>query len=152
MTNLSNQKRIASKVLGCGVHRVWLNPDALEEIVVAITRDDIRNQIVSGNVKAEPIKGISRGRARARDIKRKYGHCKGHGSRKGTKGARNPSKEQWMKKIRALRKRLKELRADGSLDKSTYCKIYRKAKGGEYRSVAHLNAHLKSDKLIKSEE
>lgn len=143
MTDLSNQKRIASKVLGCGVHRIWLDPDASEEIAVAITRDDIRGLIANGTVKAIPVKGVSRGRARARDAKRKYGHCKGHGSRKGTKGARNPSKEQWMKKIRALRRRLKELRADGSLDKSTYCKIYRKAKGGEYRSVAHLNAHLK---------
>ena len=152
MTDLSNQKRIASKVLGCGVHKVWLDPNASEEIAVAITREDIRGLIETGVVKAEPVKGISRGRARARDEKRKYGHRKGHGSRKGTKGARNPSKEQWMKKIRALRRRLKELRADGSLDKSTYCKIYRKAKGGEYRSIAHLNAHLKSDKLIKSEE
>ena len=57
-----------------------------------------------------------------------------------------------MKKIRAIRKKLKEMRADGSLDKSTYCKVYRKAKGGEYRSVAHLQSHLESEKLIKSKE
>ncbi|MCG7851002.1 MAG: 50S ribosomal protein L19e, partial [Methanosarcinaceae archaeon] len=74
------------------------------------------------------------------------------GSRKGKKGARNPRKEQWIKKIRALRKRLKELRADGSLDKTAYCKLYRKAKGGEYRSLAHLDSHLESQKLIKREE
>ncbi|WP_129599030.1 50S ribosomal protein L19e [Methanohalophilus profundi] len=142
MTNLTNQRRIASKVLGCGLNRVWLDPEALEDIAAAITREDIRELVESGNIKSAPVKGVSRGRARARDAKRKYGHRKGHGSRKGKKGARNPRKEQWMKKIRALRRRLKELRDDGTLDRSTYCKVYRKAKGGEYRSVAHLEAHL----------
>ncbi|APH39244.1 50S ribosomal protein L19e [Methanohalophilus halophilus] len=142
MTNLNNQRRIASKVLGCGLNRVWLDPEASEDIAAAITREDIRELVESGNIKSAPVKGVSRGRARARDAKRKYGHRKGHGSRKGKKGARNPRKEQWMKKIRALRRRLKELRDDGTLDRSTYCKVYRKAKGGEYRSVAHLEAHL----------
>lgn len=152
MTDLSNQKRIASKVLDCGVHRVWMDPEASEDIAVAITREDIRGLIANGTIKAVDAKGVSRGRARVRDAKRKYGHRKGHGSRKGKKGARNPKKEQWIKKIRALRKRLKELRADGSLDKTAYCKLYRKAKGGEYRNLAHLNSHLESQKLIKREE
>jgi large subunit ribosomal protein L19e len=152
MTDLSNQKRIASKVLDCGVHRVWMDPEASEDIAVAITREDIRGLIANGTIKAVRAKGVSRGRARVRDAKRKYGHRKGHGSRKGKKGARNPRKEQWIKKIRALRKRLKELRADGSLDKTVYCKLYRKAKGGEYRSLSHLDSHLESQKLIKREE
>lgn len=142
MTDLTNQKKLAAKVLGCGVHKVWLDPEASAEIAVAITREDIRGLIAGGSIKAELVKGVSRGRARQRDVKRKYGHRKGHGSRKGRKGARNPRKEQWMKKIRALRRRLKELRADGTLDKSTYCKVYRKAKGGEYRNLAHMEAHL----------
>ncbi|HHV25396.1 MAG TPA: 50S ribosomal protein L19e [Methanosarcina sp.] len=149
MSDLANQKRLASKILECGLDRVWLNPEASEEIASAITRDDIRELIEKGTIKAKPVKGVSRGRARALAAKRKYGHCKGHGSRKGKKGARTPKKEQWIKKIRALRRRLKELRAEGELDKSTYCRLYRKAKGGEYRSVAHLNSHLGSEKLLK---
>jgi len=149
MSDLANQRRLASKVLECGLDRVWLDPDASEEIASAITREDIRGLIEKGTIKAKPVRGVSRGRARALAAKRKYGHCKGHGSRKGKKGARTPSKELWMKKIRALRKRLKELRADGALEKSVYCRLYRKAKGGEYRSVSHLNSHLESEKLIK---
>ncbi|MGI5991561.1 MAG: 50S ribosomal protein L19e [Methanosarcina sp.] len=149
MSDLANQKRLASKILDCGLDRVWLNPEASEEIASAITRDDIRELIEKGTIKAKPVKGVSRGRARALAAKRKYGHCKGHGSRKGKKGARTPKKEQWIKKIRALRRRLKELRAEGALDKSAYCRLYRKAKGGEYRSVAHLNSHLGSEKLLK---
>lgn len=146
MTNLSNQKQLASKILGCGVNRVWLSPEAAEDIAGAITREDIRGLIEEGHIKAIPVRGVSRGRARARDAKRKYGHRKGHGSRKGKKGARNPRKEQWMKKIRALRRKLKELRDEGVLDRSTYCTVYRKAKGGEYRNVAHLEAHLAIEK------
>ncbi len=152
MTDLSNQKRIASDVLGCGLDRVWLDPEAAEDIAVAITRADIRELIEAGSIKVIPVKGVSRGRARIRDSKRKYGHRKGHGKRKGKKGARNPGKEQWMKKIRAQRKELKQMRDDGLLDRATYCKVYRKAKGGEYRSVSHLKAHLESEKLIKREE
>ncbi|MDK2892421.1 50S ribosomal protein L19e [Methanohalophilus sp.] len=146
MSNLTNQKKLASKILGCGMNRVWLDPNASEEIAGAITREDIRGLINAGHIKAAPVRGVSRGRARARDAKRKYGHRKGHGSRKGRKGARNPRKEQWMKKIRALRRRLKEMRDEGELDRSTYCLAYRKAKGGVYRSVAHLEAHLAMDK------
>jgi large subunit ribosomal protein L19e len=149
MSDLANQRRLASKVLECGLDRVWLDPDASEEIAAAITREDIRGLIEKGTIKAKPVRGVSRGRARALAAKRKYGHCKGHGSRKGKKGARTPSKELWMKKIRALRRRLKELRADGALEKSVYCRLYRKAKGGEYRSVSHLNSHLESEKLLK---
>lgn len=151
MSDLSNQRKLASKVLECGLDRVWLNPEASEEIASAITREDIRGLIEKGTIKAKPVKGISRGRARVLAAKRSYGHRKGHGSRKGKKGARTPKKEQWIKKIRALRRRLKELRADGALEKSVYCRLYRKAKGGEYRSVSHLNSHLESEKLLKKE-
>jgi large subunit ribosomal protein L19e len=152
MSNLSNQRQLASRILDCGLDRVWFDPEASEEIASAITREDLRGLIEKGTIKAKPIKGVSRGRARAVDEKRKYGHRKGHGSRKGKKGARNPRKEQWVKKIRALRRKLKELRDDGSLDKSVYCRLYRKAKGGEYRSVAHLESHLESEKLLIKEE
>ena len=47
-----------------------------------------------------------------------------------------------MIRIRALRKRLKYLRDTGIIDRRTYRMLYRKAKGGEFRSVAHFNAYL----------
>ncbi|MDY0266104.1 MAG: 50S ribosomal protein L19e [Methanimicrococcus sp.] len=144
MANLKNQRRMASQILDCGSDRVWIDPAKLEEVAEAITREDVRNLIADGTIKAKKVKGVSRGRARLVAEKRKYGHRKGPGSRKGAKGARTPSKELWMKKIRALRKRLKEMRADETLDKKTYCKLYRKAKGGEFRNVAHLEAQIKT--------
>jgi large subunit ribosomal protein L19e len=144
MADLRNQRVVAASVLKVGVHRIWMDPEAEAEIATAITRQDIRELVSSGAIKARPITGVSRGRARKLDAKRAYGHRKGHGSRSGAKYARSPKKQQWMKKIRALRRRLHELKADDTIDKSTYCKMYRKAKGGVYRNVAHMEAHIES--------
>jgi large subunit ribosomal protein L19e len=153
MPDFRTQRRLAASELGSGQSRVWISPDpdVAGEIADAITREDIRTQIEAGNLKAQPKKGNSRGRFRARAAKRAYGHKKGPGRRKGAKGARNPSKEQWISKIRALRKRLKELRDGEQIDRHAYRLLYRKAKGGEYRSIAHLNAYMKSKSLIRGE-
>lgn len=150
MTDLRNQRSIAASVLKIGVHRVWMDPEAAGEISQAITRQDIKELVSSGVIKAKAVKGVSRGRARKLDAKRAYGHRKGHGSRKGAKGARNPRKEQWITKIRALRRKLNELKADGTLDKSAYRKMYRKAKGGVYRNVAHMEAHIESKEHMEA--
>ena len=147
MTDLANQRRLAAEVLEIGVNRVWLNPEASKDIAAALTREDIRKLIEEDKVGARPIKGVSRGRARKVDETRKYGHRKGHGSRSGAKGARRPKKQQWMKKIRALRSRLRELRETEKIDATTYRKLYVKAKGGEYRSRAHLDSHIEQLKV-----
>lgn len=147
MAGLSNQKRLAAAVMGVGYHRVWLDPDATTDIAAALTREDIHGLIEEGKIRKRLIKGVSRGRARKVHEKRAYGHRKGHGSRSGAKGARRPRKEQWIKKIRALRSRLKELRDNSTIEVSTYRKLYRKAKGGEYRSRAHLDAHIEQLKI-----
>ena len=121
------------------------------ELSDAITHEDIRSQITAGNIKAKPKKGNSRARIRARAVKRAYGHCKGAGHRRGAKGARSPRKEQWMTKIRALRKHLKEMREGGQIDRHAYRLLYRKSKGGEYRSLAHLNSFIKAKGLARGE-
>ncbi len=153
MTGFATQRRLAAAELCVGESRVWINPDpdVAGDLVDAITREDIRSQIEAGNIKAKPQKGNSRARIRARAAKRAYGHCKGPGRRKGAKGARAPRKEQWMSKIRALRKRLKELREVGQIDRHAYRMLYRKSKGGEYRSTAHLNAYIKAKGLSRGE-
>jgi len=149
MTDLKNQRRLAAGVMDIGVNRVWMNPEAEKDIAAALTREDIRKLIEEGKVGKRAIRGVSRGRARKVAQTRAYGHRKGHGSRSGAKGARRPKKELWMKKIRALRNLLSEMRENKKIDVSTYRKLYRKAKGGEYRSRAHLNAHVEQ---LKSKE
>ncbi len=153
MPDFTTHRRLAAAELKVGESRVWINPDteAAGAIADAITREDIRAQIEAGNIKAKPKKGNSRARIRARAEQRAYGHRKGPGHRKGAKGARTPRKEQWMAKIRALRRRLKELREEDQIDRHTYRMLYRKSKGGEYRSTAHLNAYIKAKGLSRGE-
>ena len=59
---------------------------------------------------------------------------KGRGSIKGAKGARNPKKKAWMTTIRALRKDLKGMRENRDINRTTYRKLYRMAKGGAFRA------------------
>jgi len=101
--------------------------------------EDVRGLIKDGTVKFKQAQGISRGRARGNDVKRKKGHKTGQGTRKGAKNARSPKKQLWMRRIRAQRRTLRVLRANSTLDRTTYRRMYRKAKGGEYRTVSVLN-------------
>lgn len=142
---MAKQRRIAAKVLKVGEGRVWIDPESISDVEEAITRADIRDLIEEGVIRKKPKRGVSRGRARVRALKKSLGRRKGHGSRKGTQGARRSKKRQWIIRIRALRRRLKELRAEGVIDKSMYHRLYNKAKGGEIKSVARLEAMIRKE-------
>ena len=142
MTDLASQRRLAAAVLGCGENRVWFNPEKLSDIQNAMSREDIRNLINDGAISTHQKQGISRGRARVRDQKRSYGHIKGTGHRSGAKGARTPSKEQWIKKIRAQRRELRAQRDAGTITPTEYRRLYRRAAGGQFRNVAHLKTQI----------
>jgi large subunit ribosomal protein L19e len=148
---ITNQKRMAAQILSkkegrtVGVHRVWINPDYLDEVSTAVQKDDIRQLIEDGLIKAKPIKGISKGRARKAAAQKAKGRRKGPGSRKGTRNSRDPKKNRWMRLIRAQRRVLKDLRGDETLTPSEYRYYYRKAKGGSYRSVAHMRTNMGLD-------
>lgn len=142
MSDVASQKRIAASIMKCGVNRVWFNPERISDIENAISREDLRGLITDGAIKAHQKKGVSRGRARVKTAQRAYGHCKGAGRRKGAKGARTPSKQTWIQKIRAIRKVLVALRDEGTIDRHLYRVMYRKAAGGQFRSVAHMKAQM----------
>ncbi|WP_435162410.1 50S ribosomal protein L19e [Halorubrum sp. SY-15] len=145
MSDLSAQKRLAADELDVGEGRVWLDPDAQEAIADAITREDIRDLIDQGTIRAKDAKTNSRGRARERAAKRSYGHRRGAGSRKGKAGARQNTKDDWKARIRAQRARLKELRDDEDvLDRTEYRELYNKASGGEFEDVARLEAYIQT--------
>ena len=151
MVNLAKQKRIAAQVLKVGEGRVWIDPEASEDVAGAITREDIRGLIEEGAITVKQKKGVSRARARVRVSQKALGRRKGHGSRKGAKGARESRKKRWMTKIRALRRRLRELRADGAMDRTAYRMLYNKASGGEFRNIAHLNDYITTHELLSEE-
>jgi len=149
MPGTRNQKRVAAIILKCGVNRVWVDPTRLDDIEAAITRSDIRGAIKSGAIMKKPVAGISRSRKNYLMAQRKKGRRRGSGSRKGAKNARTPRKERWMKTIRAVRKRLRELRDAKLVDRKTYRAYYRQSKGGVFKSRAHLDTQLKISGVLK---
>jgi large subunit ribosomal protein L19e len=144
MTDLKAQRRMAADVLDVGKDRVWMDPEEQAELAEAITREDIREMVDQGLIRVKDAKGNSKGRARERQAKRDYGHRKGAGSRKGKAGARQNKKRAWISRIRAQRKRLRELRDDGPLSPSEYRTLYNKASGGEFDSVDRLETYIET--------
>ena len=145
MSDLSNQKRMASQLLKCGTHRVFIDPDAMEDVAEAVTRQDVRALIKDGAIKKKQVRGISSGRARKLREQKAKRKRKGHGSRKGHKYARTPKKREWIRTIRPLREELRRMRQEGRITPAVYRVYYRKAKGGLYRSRAHLRSQMESD-------
>ncbi len=141
MMNLSNKKVMAAKVLKVGVNRVRIDPENLDRVVDAITKDDIRALIREGTIWTEPIKGISRGRTRKRRASRKK-RGRGSGSKKGTSGARSPKKRLWINKVRATRNHLKKARERGDITGEVFKKLYSQIKGGQIKSVRHLKDEI----------
>ncbi|WP_459201261.1 50S ribosomal protein L19e [Methanococcus sp. CF] len=146
--DVSTQKRIAAAVLDCGIDRVWIDPENLERVKMAITKDDIRLLINDGIIVKKQEKGISSARKKEAQEQKRKGKRKGPGSRKGAKGARTPKKEKWMNTIRPLRKMLKELRENEKIERSAYRKLYRMAKGGAFRSRNHMKLYMKEHGIL----
>ena len=152
MTDLRNQRRMAASLLKCGVNRVWMDHDRVDEIAKAVTKEDIRVLVNGGAIQSRQIKGISSGRKKFTKKQKDKGRQRGHGSRKGAKYARLPRKARWIRTIRPIRTYLRSLRDEGKINKSIYRKYYQKAKGGEFRSKHHLETHLISDGVLKKQE
>ena len=147
--NVAAQKRMAAEILKCGIGRVYIEPDYIDEVIMAITREDIRNLIQQGIIKKRQKEGISKFRTNLRRARKKKGRARGYGKRKGVASARTPNKRSWINTIRPLRRELKKLRDTGKIEKSVYRKMYLRAKGGSFKSVATLHRYLREQKLIK---
>jgi large subunit ribosomal protein L19e len=145
MSDLKSQKRIAADIMDVGKDRVWIDPDDMEKVDEAITRQDIRNLIEGGTIQKKDEKGTSKGRAREKKKQKAKGQRKGQGSRKGEKTARKDSKDEWMEKIRALRAELKEMRDEDEINGKEYRELYNKAKGGFFRNKKHLNNYVEEE-------
>jgi len=144
MTDLKSQRRLAAQVLKIGQNRVWINPEKIDDVDTAITRDEVRKLIHEGTIRASPEKGISRGRARVIHEKKKKGRRSGPGSRTGTTHAIVSKKQAWMSRIRALRRRLRTLKTKKMIAENAYQKLYRMAGSGRFESVADLERYMKT--------
>jgi len=148
---LTTQKRLAASILKCSEKRVIFDAQALESISESITKQDIRQLIKEGVIVKKPVAGISRVRANKRLVQRRKGRQQGSGTRKGTSNARLPHKEAWMNKIRSQRKHLSELREKSLVSGADYRDLYRKAKGGFFRSKRHINLYIDEHNMRRQE-
>ena len=141
-TTSNSQRKLAAKILKCGVNKVWMSPEASSRIKKAITRSDIRGLIADGVIKKLPEK---------KRTKNTYTKQR-TGSRKGRSGAREGRKANWLRIIRPQRRLLNEYRKEGALKPLAYRKAYRKVKGGSFRSKAHLKVFLTENKMIEEKK
>ena len=145
--NLKTQRRLAAEILKVGENRVWIDPEYLDEVALAITREEIRRYIHEGIIRAKPKLGISRARARYIHAQKKKGRRRGPGTRSGGAKSRVTKKERWMRRIRAIRRRLRELRDRRAISVSVYRKLYGMAGGGAFKSISDLERYITAHEL-----
>ena len=148
---LTTQRRLAATAMKCGETRVWFDNKRLEEIKQAITRTDIRHLIDDRAIQKRPEVAISHGRFRHVLKQKRKGRRQGPGSRKGKKYARLSQKQAWMDRIRIQRKLLKILRDKKYITTQVYHMLYKKVKGGFFRSKRHIKLYLEEHKLGQHE-
>ncbi|MEK6924242.1 MAG: 50S ribosomal protein L19e [Candidatus Micrarchaeota archaeon] len=140
--SLEMVRRIASRVFKAGESRVRII-DA-KKAAEALTADDVRNLAKQGVITVIPVKSVGRGKARKRQAQKLKGRRAGMGRRKGTPNAVLTRKKRWVRRVRGQRKLLAKLKH--SLAPGAYQTLYRRIKGGLYRSKRQLELQVEENK------
>ena len=145
--SLKSQRRLAAEILKVGESRVWIDPERIDYVEAAITREEIRKLIHEKVVKSLPETGVSRARARVFAEKRKKGLRRGPGGKSGPARSKISKKEAWMNRIRPLRKHLTELKNSRAIAEGTYRKLYDMSESGVFASKADLERYIRTHDL-----
>lgn len=143
------QKRLAGLVMKCSPRRIRFREAELDKIKEAITRFDVKKLVNRGLIVRAPITGTARAKTKLRKAQKRKGRGRGTGTRKGRKSARTRPKEAWMAKVRVQRALLKRLLERNHITKETYKNLYRKVKGGYFRSSRHIKFYLEDQNLFR---
>lgn len=145
--SLKSQRRLASDIMKIGEGRVWIDPERIDYVEAAITREEIRKLVNEGVIKSLPKKGVCRVRARILKEKRKKGLRRGPGGKSGPARSKISKKEAWINRIRPIRRRLNELKNSRAISESVYRKMYDMSESGAFKSKAELERHLRTHNL-----
>lgn len=148
---LDNKKKVAGKLLKLSPKRVVLDSNNLSKVKDAVTKEDIRALIDEKVITSKQKNGISRVRARRVQEQRKKGRRTGAGKKRGKITTRIPKKRTWINKVRLQRTFLKELKDKEVISPENYRNLYRKSKGGFFRSKRHIKVYITDHGLAKSE-
>ena len=143
VVNLKTKRQLVSRILGVGLDRVKFDPEHLDDVADAITRDNIRSLITANVIEIRPNKGTSKGRARFKKLQRGKRGTK-QGSKKGRKGARIGKKQVYVRKIKALRHQLKVSKSRKEIANESYWKLYKQVSGNQVRNLAHLRTLIEA--------